>query len=50
VWEALADVGDAAAIALRVHEQYPQIPADTIERDVQAFLAQLVAESLVEEV
>jgi hypothetical protein len=48
VWEALADEGDPVAIAQRVHDQHPVVPIDAIEADVRGFLAELLAESLVE--
>lgn len=48
VWELLGDHGDAATLARLVQERYPEMPGDEVERDVQAFLAELLAAALVE--
>jgi Coenzyme PQQ synthesis protein D (PqqD) len=48
VWEALADEGDPVAIARRIHDEHPAMAVDAIEADVRGFLAELLAESLVE--
>lgn len=49
VWELLADHGDAASLARLVQQRYPDLAPETVERDVQAFLAELVDAALVEE-
>jgi hypothetical protein len=49
VWELLTDHGDAASLARGVQERYPDLLPETVERDVQAFLGELLEASLVEE-
>jgi hypothetical protein len=48
VWELLADHEDPDQLVRLVHEAYPEIAVDSIARDVQAFLDQLVVAELVE--
>ncbi|MFN8026752.1 MAG: PqqD family protein [Acidimicrobiia bacterium] len=48
VWRLLEDHDDADAITGLVHEAYPEIPRDDVARDVDAFLAELLAAQLVE--
>jgi hypothetical protein len=47
VWELLAQHGDPAELARLVQQQYPDMPAAAVERDVQAFLAELLGAELV---
>ena len=49
VWGLLESHDDPAQIAALVHEAYPEIPLDDVTRDVHAFLAELLAASLVEQ-
>jgi hypothetical protein len=50
VWDLLADHGDPDELVRLVHEAYPEVAADSIERDVHTFLEELVAADLVEPV
>jgi hypothetical protein len=50
VWDLLADHGDPDQLVSLVHEAYPEVPADSIGRDVHAFLDELVGAELVEPV
>jgi hypothetical protein len=50
VWDLLADHGDPNELVRLVHEAYPEVAGDAIERDVHAFLDELVAADLVEPV
>lgn len=48
VWDLLAEHREPADLVRLVHEAYPEIAADAIERDVDAFLDELVSAELVE--
>jgi hypothetical protein len=50
VWDLLADHGDPDELVRLVHEAYPEVAAESIARDVHAFLDELVAADLVEPV
>jgi hypothetical protein len=50
VWGLLAEQGDPVELARLVHEAYPEIAYVDVERDVWAFLDELVAAELVEQV
>lgn len=47
VWETLADEGDPAALAAKLHEQRPDVGLETLESDVRDFLTELEAAGLV---
>ena len=47
VWETLADEGDPAALAAKLHEQRPEVPLDRLEADVRDFLTELEVAGLV---
>jgi hypothetical protein len=49
VWDLLADHGDPDELVRLVHEAYPEIGADAVERDVRGFLDELLAAELVEQ-
>jgi hypothetical protein len=48
VWDLLAEHGDPDQLVRLVHEAYPEVAADSIERDVHAFLGEMLAAELVE--
>ncbi|HXY94684.1 MAG TPA: PqqD family protein [Acidimicrobiia bacterium] len=47
VWDALANEGDPAAIAERLHETRPDVARDQLEADVRVFLTELEGAALV---
>ena len=47
MWETLADEGDPAALAAKLHEQRPEVPLDRLEADVRDFLTELEVAGLV---
>jgi Coenzyme PQQ synthesis protein D (PqqD) len=47
VWETLADEGEPAALAAKLHEQRPDVPLDRLESDVRDFLTELEVAGLV---
>jgi hypothetical protein len=47
VWEALDQVGDAAGVAARLHEERPDVPIERLESDIRSFLTELEAAGLV---
>jgi len=50
VWDLLDDHDDPGQLTRLVHEAYPEIPLETVERDVHTFLDELLAAKLVEEI
>ena len=49
VWDLLADHGEPDDLVRLVRDAYPEVDADSIERDVHTFLDELVAAELVEQ-
>jgi hypothetical protein len=47
VWEALVDVSDDAALVHRVHQRFPDVPAERVAADVGGFLAELTEAGIV---
>ena len=47
VWETLADEGDPSAVAVKLHEQRPDVAFELLESDVRTFLTELEVAGLV---
>lgn len=48
LWPRLASPSSAEALVGALHEVFEHVPADELQRDVEAFLEELIGEGLIE--